>query len=80
MDEVQDVYRLQGVKIDDKHIEVVVSQMLKKVQVTAPGDSTLIVGDTLTKGELQDINEEIIANGEQPAREDHFYLVLPKLH
>ena len=62
-DEVQDVYRLQGVTIDDKHIEVIVSQMLKKVEVTSVGDSDLIAGDTLTKGELREINEKLEAQG-----------------
>lgn len=54
-------------KIDDKHIEVIVSQMLKKVEVVDAGDSTLVTGDQITKGELTEINEELIANGEQPA-------------
>ena len=67
VDEIQEVYRLQGVKIDDKHIEVIVSQMLKKVEVTEAGDSDLIVGDTVTKTEITLINEQLIANGEEPA-------------
>ena len=52
VDEIQEVYRLQGVDIDDKHIEVIVSQMLKKVEVTDPGDSTFVVGDSVTKVEF----------------------------
>ncbi len=68
VDEIQEVYRLQGVKIDDKHIEVIVSQMLKKVEVTDAGDSLLVTGDSITKGLLEEINEELIANGEQPAQ------------
>ena len=64
VDEIQDVYRLQGVRIDDKHIEVIVSQMLKKVEIIDPGDSTLIVGEQITKGELADINEQLGAQGE----------------
>ena len=66
VDEIQDVYRLQGVKIDDKHIEVIVSQMLKKVEVTDPGGSTLMVGDQITKHEFTEINEELKAEGERP--------------
>jgi DNA-directed RNA polymerase subunit beta' len=46
VDEIQEVYRLQGVKIDDKHIEVIVSQMLKKVEITDPGDSYFVQGDS----------------------------------
>ncbi len=67
VDEIQEVYRLQGVRIDDKHIEVIVSQMLKKVEVTNAGDSTLIVGDTVAKRLLADINEELMANDEELA-------------
>lgn len=67
VDEIQEVYRLQGVKIDDKHIEVIVSQMLKKVEITDAGDTTLIVGDTITKGELAEINGAL-AEGEAPAQ------------
>jgi DNA-directed RNA polymerase subunit beta' len=67
VDEIQEVYRLQGVKIDDKHIEVIVSQMLKKVEITASGDSQFVVGDTATKMELMAVNEELISLNEEPA-------------
>lgn len=66
-DEIQEVYRLQGVKIDDKHIEVIVSQMLKKVEITAPGDSVFVEGDSVTKAEFMSENERLIAQGLQPA-------------
>lgn len=66
-DEIQEVYRLQGVKIDDKHIEVIVSQMLKKVEVTGPGDSVFVEGDSVTKAEFAEENERLIAEGLQPA-------------
>ena len=65
IDEIQDVYRLQGVKINDKHIEVIVSQMLKKVEVTNPGDSYFVVGDSIMKWELEDANKELSENGEE---------------
>ena len=68
VDEIQEVYRLQGVKIDDKHIEVIVSQMLKKVEVTESGDSNFIVGDTLTKSFLAEENERLAADGMDPAK------------
>jgi DNA-directed RNA polymerase subunit beta' len=67
VDEIQEVYRLQGVKIDDKHIEVIVSQMLKKVEISNPGDSTLVNGDSVTRGELAEINEKLTAAGENLA-------------
>ena len=63
VDEIQEVYRLQGVVIDDKHIEVIVGQMLKKVQIVDAGDTQLVSGDSITKGELHEINEEIKAEG-----------------
>ena len=67
VDEIQEVYRLQGVKIDDKHIEVIVSQMLKKVMVTDPGDSDWVEGDLVTKHDLRQINEQLLADEMQPA-------------
>jgi len=68
VDEIQEVYRLQGVKIDDKHVEVIVSQMLKKVEVTDAGDSTLIAGDTITKAELLEVNTRMAETNETPAQ------------
>ena len=66
VDEIQEVYRLQGVKIDDKHIEVIASQMLKKVEVTQAGDSNYVTGDSITRAELNEMNERLIAAGEKP--------------
>ncbi|OUR94028.1 DNA-directed RNA polymerase subunit beta' [Halobacteriovorax marinus] len=68
VDEIQEVYRLQGVKIDDKHIEVIVSQMLKKVEITNSGDTNFVVGDPITKVLFQEVNEQMIADGEEPAQ------------
>jgi DNA-directed RNA polymerase subunit beta' len=68
VDEIQEVYRLQGVKIDDKHIEVIVSQMLKKVEITSAGDSLFIQGDSVTKAEFLQANEILIADGLKPAQ------------
>ncbi len=56
VDEVQQVYRLQGVKIDDKHIEVIVSRMLSKVEIVDPGETVLIAGEQVDKEELEEIN------------------------
>ncbi|MCY4643759.1 MAG: DNA-directed RNA polymerase subunit beta' [Bacteriovoracales bacterium] len=67
IDEIQEVYRLQGVIIDDKHIEVIVGQMIKKVQVVESGDTSLVAGDSITKGEFEEINEAIVAEGGSPA-------------
>ncbi|MBD66794.1 MAG: DNA-directed RNA polymerase subunit beta' [Halobacteriovoraceae bacterium] len=67
VDEVQEVYRLQGVDIDDKHIEVIVSQMLKKVEITDPGDSLFVDGDSIMKNAMLEENERLIADGLKPA-------------
>ncbi|MCC8372400.1 MAG: DNA-directed RNA polymerase subunit beta' [Rickettsia endosymbiont of Pseudomimeciton antennatum] len=65
--EIQAVYRLQGVKIDDKHIEVIIRQMLQKVEVTHSGDTTLMVGEKIDHREFAEINEKAIKNGLRPA-------------
>ncbi|MGL6110874.1 MAG: DNA-directed RNA polymerase subunit beta', partial [Rubrivivax sp.] len=67
VDEVQDVYRLQGVKINDKHIEVIVRQMLRRVQITNPGDSTYISGEQVERSELFGTNDKLRADGKVPA-------------
>tara|TARA_Y100000590_G_scaffold275413_1_gene309222 strand:- start:4205 stop:8446 length:4242 start_codon:yes stop_codon:yes gene_type:complete len=60
--EIQDVYRLQGVTINDKHIEVIVSQMLKKIEIIDPGDSSLLAGEQIDKIEFIELNEELELN------------------
>jgi DNA-directed RNA polymerase subunit beta' len=66
--EIQAVYRLQGVKIDDKHIEVIIRQMLQKVEITDSGSTTLLVGEKIDRRELTEINEKAIKNGLNPAK------------
>ena len=66
--EIQDVYRLQGVKINDKHIEVIIRQMLRKIEVTDPGDSNFLKGEQADKARLLDANERLAADGKQEAR------------
>jgi DNA-directed RNA polymerase subunit beta' len=63
--EIQDVYRLQGVKINDKHIEVIIRQMLKKVEVLDPGETNLLPGEQLEKARLMDVNESFGGRGKQ---------------
>ena len=63
VDEVQDVYRLQGVKINDKHIEVIVRQMLRRVQIVDAGDTRYIAGEQVERSELLDENDRVIAEG-----------------
>ena len=76
--EVQDVYRLQGVKINDKHIEVIVSQMLRKVEITAPGSTTFLVGEQVDRDVFEAENAKVIANGEEPATADPVLLGITK--
>jgi DNA-directed RNA polymerase subunit beta' len=65
--EVQQVYRLQGVKIDDKHIEVVLRQMLQKVEVVNAGETTLLASEQLDRREFDEINKKAVAEGYKPA-------------
>lgn len=63
VDEVQEVYRLQGVKINDKHIETIVRQMLRRVRVTHSGDTSLLVGESVEKQSLIAINDKVGSMG-----------------
>ncbi|MBN2256007.1 MAG: DNA-directed RNA polymerase subunit beta' [Deltaproteobacteria bacterium] len=67
VDEVQEVYRLQGVKINDKHIEIIVRQMLKKVKIVNPGDTTFLADEQIDKVVFQEENERVVADGGEPA-------------
>ena len=66
--EVQAVYRLQGVKINGKHIEVIVRQMMQKVEITSSGDSILLAGEQIDKTEFEDINQQLISKKQKPAK------------
>lgn len=76
--EIQEVYRLQGVKINDKHIEVIVRQMLRKVEITEPGDTKLLRGEQIEKSRALDENEKMIDEGKQPAKWDPVLLGITK--
>ncbi len=65
--EIQEVYRLQGVKINDKHIETIVRQMLQKVEIIASGDTTLLVGEQVDREEMIEINDKAAMTGGKPA-------------
>jgi len=67
VDEVQEVYRLQGVKINDKHMEVIVRQMLRRVKVTEPGDTAFIADEKVERYRFQKENERVVAQGGRPA-------------
>ncbi len=78
VNEVQDVYRLQGVKINDKHIEVIVRQMLRKIIITSSGDTRYLQGEQLDIGELKEMNEKNEAQGKLPARYEPVLLGITK--
>ena len=78
IDEVQDVYRLQGVKINDKHIEVIVRQMLQKWEIQDSGDTTLLKGETVDKAEFDEANEKALARGGRPAQGEPILLGITK--
>ncbi|MCZ8036150.1 MULTISPECIES: DNA-directed RNA polymerase subunit beta' [Alphaproteobacteria] len=67
VNEIQEVYRLQGVGINDKHIEVIVRQMLQKVEITDGGDTDILTGDQVDRIELQEINAKMAEEGKKPA-------------
>ncbi|WP_153146741.1 DNA-directed RNA polymerase subunit beta' [Dechloromonas sp. H13] len=77
-DEVQDVYRLQGVKINDKHIEVIVRQMLRRVTILEPGDTRFIKSEQVERAELLAENDRAIADGKLPATFEHMLLGITK--
>jgi DNA-directed RNA polymerase subunit beta' len=67
VDEVQEVYRLQGVKINDKHMEVIVRQMLRRVKISDPGDTSFIADEQVERFRFQEENAKVVGNGGQPA-------------
>src|SRR5450830_1610551 len=67
VNEIQEVYRLQGVNINDKHIEVIVRQMLQKVEIDEPGDTELLQSEQIDKTEMDEINARVEAEGKKPA-------------
>ena len=78
IDEVQDVYRLQGVKINDKHIEVIVRQMLRRVVISDPGDSRFIREEQVERSEVLAENERLEKDGKLPAQYDNILLGITK--
>ncbi len=78
VDEVQDVYRLQGVKINDKHIEVIVRQMLRRVVVENPGESSYIGGEQVERSEILDTNDALRAENKIPATYSNLLLGITK--
>ncbi len=78
VDEIQEVYRLQGVRINDKHIEAIVRQMLRRVNVSDPGDTNFLVDEHVEKHIFEEENERVIVAGGQPAKGDALLLGITK--
>jgi DNA-directed RNA polymerase subunit beta' len=78
LNEVQEVYRLQGVKINDKHIGTIVRQMLQKVRITDGGDSEFLEGEHVDRTMFRDVNQQLIAKGKTPARSEPLLLGITK--
>ena len=78
VNEVQEVYRLQGVEISDKHIEIIIRQMLRKVKITDPGDTALLWGDQIDKLEFDGENRKVIEKGGKPAEASPVLLGITK--
>ena len=78
VEEVQKVYRTQGVTINDKHIEIIVRQMLRKVRIDQPGDTELLPGELVDRFEFEDINAQVLAEGGEPATAEPVLLGVTK--
>jgi len=78
VNEVQEVYRLQGVKINDKHIEVIVRQMLRRVMITNAGDSKFMIGEQVVWWDFEDERDRLFAEGKQPGMAEPLLLGVTK--
>ena len=78
INEIQEVYRLQGVRINDKHIEVIVRQMLRKAEITEPGDTSFLKGEQVERARVMDENECVEADGKKPAKWEPVLLGITK--
>jgi DNA-directed RNA polymerase subunit beta' len=78
VNEIQEVYRLQGVLINDKHIEVIVRQMLQKVEIINPGDSGMLKDEQLDRLDFDELNDQLVADGKKPATANPVLLGITK--
>jgi DNA-directed RNA polymerase subunit beta' len=78
VNEVQEVYRAQGVEINDKHVEIIIRQMLRKVKITEPGDSDFLWGDQVDRTEFERENERVVEQGGKPAEAEPVLLGITK--
>ncbi|MCX7858243.1 MAG: DNA-directed RNA polymerase subunit beta', partial [Deltaproteobacteria bacterium] len=78
VDEIQEVYQLQGVKINDKHFEIIVRQMLKRVKITDPGDTNFIIDEPVERWIFEEENQKVISRGGKPAQAEPLFLGITK--
>jgi DNA-directed RNA polymerase subunit beta' len=78
VDEIQEIYRLQGVRINDKHIEVIVRQMLRRVRIKEVGDTDFLIGDQVEKWRFEEENQRVVAEGGKPAVAEPLLLGITK--
>src|SRR5205814_9278935 len=78
VNDVQEVYRLQGVEINDKHIEIIVRQMLRKVRIVGPGDTRFLWGDQIDKETCEEENKRVAEAGGKPAEAQPLLLAITK--
>ncbi len=78
VDEIQEVYRLQGVRINDKHVEVIVRQMLRRVKIKEVGDTDFLIGEEVEKHVFEEVNEKVVREGGKPAIADPLLLGITK--
>ena len=78
VNEVQEVYRLQGVVINDKHLEVILRQMLKKVEIKKSGESSYLIGEIIDKMDFDDVNKQLVKEGKKPAVAERILLGITK--
>ena len=79
LNEIQEVYRLQGVRINDKHIEIIISQMLKKVKIDDSGDTKFLIGEQIDRVTFKKVNDEIIKKKGKPAQGTPLLLGITKV-
>jgi DNA-directed RNA polymerase subunit beta' len=78
VDEIQEIYRLQGVRINDKHIEVIVRQMLRRVRIKEVGDTDFLIGDQVEKWRFENANEDVLGKSGEPAIAESLLLGITK--
>jgi len=78
LDEIQEVYRLQGISINDKHVEIVIRQMMRKVQITEVGDTDFLINEQVERYKFEEVNQQVVEEGGEPAVAEDLLLGITK--